>query len=86
MAAGRSFLDAAFMARNFQEIGDNCMVQLDLSIYLWRYAILVTIFTGVSQFYYPNETLFQEIWIKFYLQAMFLISCGNFWQCLYKSS
>ena len=77
MAAGRSFLDAAFMARNFQEIGDNCKGGT-------RYQL--QFFTGVSQFYYPNETLFQEIWIKFYLQAMFLISFANFWQRLYKSS
>ena len=29
MAAGKSFLDAAFTAHNFQEIGDNCIVPLD---------------------------------------------------------
>ena len=41
-------------------------------------------FTGVSQFFYPNETLFQETCIKFYLQTKFLISYANFWQRLYR--
>ena len=79
MAAGRSFLDAAFVACNFQEIGDDCM---PLKVRDINYSILPVYHSSII----PMRLFFKKYVCSFIYKLSFWSFMQNFSRVYIKSS